>query len=63
MKNQRTYGNWVSIKYKTGEKILVMLNISGAYNATVERVPGGVVHIGGLASEGVLVIWYCRYTL
>ena len=22
--------------------------------------PGGIVRIGGLVSEGVLVIWYCR---
>ena len=27
------------------------------------RVPGGVFRIGGLASEGVLVVWSCRYNV
>ena len=28
-------------------------------NGAVKLVPGGVVCTGGLASEGVQVIWYC----
>ena len=33
------------------------------FNGAVKRVPGGVVIIGGLASEDVLVVWYHRYTV
>ena len=32
----------------------------GACNRAVKRVPRGIVCIGGLASEGVLVVWSCR---
>ena len=32
-------------------------------NGAVKGVPGGVVRIGGLARDGVLFIWSCRYTL
>ena len=33
---------------------------TGLCNGAAKRVPGGVVCIGGLASEGVLVVWYRR---
>ena len=33
---------------------------SGSCNGATERVPGGAICTGGLASEGVQVIWYCR---
>ena len=32
----------------------------GGCNGAVKVVPGGVVRIGGLASEGVLVVWSHR---
>ena len=35
----------------------------GVCNGTMKGVPGGVVHIGVLASEGVMVVWYRRYTV
>ena len=34
--------------------------VIGVCNGDVDWVPGGVVCIGGLASEGVLAIWFCR---
>ena len=36
---------------------------SGGCNGAVNRVPGGVIRIGGFSSEGVLVIWSHRYTV
>ena len=32
-------------------------------NGVVKQVPGGVVRIGGMASEGVSFIWSLRYTV
>ena len=32
-------------------------------NRSLKRVPGGIFHIGGLASEGVWIVCYLRYTV
>ena len=40
-------------------RLLTVLHVMGL----MWRVPMGFVCSGGLASEGVWVIWYCRYTI
>ena len=50
--------------YDNGIDVEVVQSSPCLYNSackgSIERVPGGVVHSGVLASEGVRVVWYCR---
>ena len=43
--------------------LFVLLHFLGVCTGAKEGVPWGVVRIGGLASEGVMVIWYFRLTV
>ena len=49
----------VTIDVDVGRAMSDMITCNGAVN----RVPGGVVIICALASEGVQVIWPCRYNV